>query len=274
MPESKQDRLRRMALETIEGKRKQGFFLPYRYADGVKAPGSYPAIEAVFDRHRDQFQSVLDEIDARASVLEAFAGPPPKPRWDQDWFPRADGAAAYAMVASRRPRKVIEVGSGHSTRFMAAAASSGAGITCIDPEPRADFGDLAVDWRRSVLSEAHLPMFEALEPGDFAFFDSSHLMMPGTDVDMIFNRILPALRRGVIVHIHDILLPDPYPDVWEWRGYNEQNCLGGWILAGGLKPLFSSRYAVTRMGAAEAGVLSRLPLNSGAVETSFWVEKS
>ncbi len=274
MPESKQDRLRRMALETIEGKRKQGFFLPYRYADGVKAPGPYPAVESVFDRCRDRFQSVLDQIEARAAVLEAFKGPAPKPRWDQDWFPRADAAAAYALVASRRPRRIIEVGSGHSTRFMAAAASNGAGIVCIDPEPRADFGDLAVDWRRSVLSDAHLPMFEALAPGDMAFFDSSHLMMPGTDVDMIFNRILPVLRPGVIVHIHDILLPDPYPAEWEWRGYNEQNGLGGWILNGGLTPLFSSRFAVTRMGAAEQGVLLRLPLNRGAIETSFWAEKA
>ncbi len=274
MPESKTDRLRRMAMETIEGTGKQGFFLPYRYADGVKAPGPYPAIEAVFDRCRDRFQSVLDEIEACAPALEAFAGPAPKPRWDQDWFPRTDGAAAYAMIASHRPRKVIEVGSGHSTRFMAAAASNGAGIVCIDPEPRADFGGLAVDWRRSVLSEAHMPMFEALAPGDVAFFDSSHLMMPGTDVDMILNRILPALRPGVIVHIHDILLPDPYPDIWEWRGYNEQNGLGGWILAGGLKPLFSSRYAVTRMGATDSGVLSRLPMNRDAVETGFWAEKA
>ena len=274
MPETKQQRLRRMALETIEGQRKQGFFLPYRYADQVRRPGPYPAVEAVFERCRDKFQAVLEEIEARAAALEAFAGPPPKPRWDQDWFPRADGAAAYALVASRRPRRIIEVGSGHSTRFMAAAASGGAGITCIDPEPRADFGDLAVDWRRAVLSDAHLPMFEALQPGDFAFFDSSHLSMPGTDVDMMFNRILPVLRPGVIVHIHDILLPDPYPEMWEWRGYNEQNALGGWILAGGLKPLFSSSYAVSRMGAADQGVLSRLPMNAGAIETSFWAEKA
>ena len=274
MAETKQERLRRMALETIEGKRKQGFFLPYRYADTVKAPGPYPAIEAVFQRHEGRFREVLEGIEACSHALERFNGPPPKPRWDQSWFPRTDGAAAYAMMATYRPRQVIEVGSGHSTRFMAAAAANGAGITCIDPEPRADFGDLAVDWRRAVLSEAHLPMFEQLRPGDFAFFDSSHLMMPGTDVDMIFNRILPVLRPGVIVHVHDILLPDPYPDVWEWRGYNEQNGLGGWILAGGLKPIFSSRYAVTRMGAAKEGVLSRLPMNADAIETSFWAEKT
>ena len=78
----------------------------------------------------------------------------------------------------------------------------------------------------------------------------------------------------MIVHIHDILFPDPYPDHWEWRGYQEQNGLGGWLLGGGLTPLFSSRYAVTRMGAAKAGVLSRLPIKDGAIETSLWAVRS
>ncbi|MEM7525499.1 MAG: class I SAM-dependent methyltransferase, partial [Pseudomonadota bacterium] len=168
-------------------------------------------------------------------------------------------------------------GSGHSTRFMAEAArAEGAEtrITCIDPEPRADFGALPVDWRAAVLSEAHLPLFADLTAGDIAFFDSSHILVPGCDVDMILNRILPILKPGVLVHIHDILLPDPYPDAWAWRGYAEQNGLGGWLLAGGLKPIFSSRYAVTRMNAASTGALARAPLKDGAVETSLWAEKS
>ena len=46
--------------------------------------------------------------------------------------------------------------------------------------------------------------------------------MPGTDVDFLLNRILPALPAGVLVHVHDVFLPDDYPADWEWRGYNEQ----------------------------------------------------
>lgn len=269
---SKRWRMVRMGLQTVLGLRRQGFFIPYRYAESVKAPGPYPAVEALFADHSETFQSVLDDIEAHADALEALRGPAPKPRWDQDWFPRIDGAAAFALVASRRPRRIIEVGSGHSTRFMAAAGD--AQITCIDPQPRADFGDLTIDWRQGVLDESHFPLFDDLAPGDIAFFDSSHLMMPGTDVDMIFNRIIPRLKAGVLIHIHDILFPDPYPDAWEWRGYSEQNALGGWLLSGALTPVFSSRYAATRMGAAASGVLSRLPLVDGAVETSLWVQKA
>lgn len=261
-----------MGLQTVLGARRQGFFIPYRYAESVKAPGPYPALEALFSAHEDAFRGVLDEIEAHADALTALKGPAPKPRWDQDWFPRLDGAAAFALVKSRHPKRIIEVGSGHSTRFLAAAGN--ATITCIDPQPRADFGDLEIDWHQGVLDESHFALFDALEAGDIAFFDSSHLMMPGTDVDMIFNRIIPRLKPGVLIHIHDILFPDPYPDSWEWRGYSEQNALGGWLLSGALTPVFSSRYAATRMGAVNSGVLSRLPFKAGAIETSLWVQKT
>ncbi|QIE57684.1 class I SAM-dependent methyltransferase [Pikeienuella piscinae] len=266
-----------MAERTLSGEGREGFFIPYRHAASVAPPGPYAAIERLFADHEAEFREVLAEIEARAAALEALNGPPPRPRWDQDWFPRADGAAAYAMVVARRPRRIVEVGSGHSTRFMTEAARA-AGletrITCIDPAPRAALLDLAVEWRGELLSGAHEALFAALESGDIAFFDSSHVLVPGSDVDMILNRILPALRPGVIVHVHDILLPDPYPLGWEWRGYAEQNGLGPWLLSGGLKPLFSAHYAVTRMRAAEAGVLSRLKLRPQARETSLWAVRA
>ena len=265
------EKAKAMMERTLSGVAKEGVFIPYRHAGEIAAPGPYPAFEALFAAAEPAFRDVLAEIEARAAALKAFAGPPPLPRWDQDWFPRADGAAAYALAESRRPKRVIEVGSGHSTRFLAAA---GAPVLCIDPAPRAALAGLAVEWREELLSEAHLPLFAALEPGDFAFFDSSHVLVPGSDVDMILNRILPALRPGVIVHVHDVLLPDPYPADWEWRGYAEQNGLGGWLLSGALRPLFASHYAMSRMGAAETGVLSRLSLRPGARETSLWAVKA
>ncbi|WP_340107781.1 class I SAM-dependent methyltransferase [Pikeienuella sp. HZG-20] len=271
------ERARKMAERTLSGAAREGFFIPYRHADAVAPPGPYPAFEALFAAAEGEFRTILAEIERRGAALAALDGPPPRPRWGQDWFPRADGAAAYAIVAARRPARIIEVGSGHSTRFMAEAAraeGTGARITCIDPAPRAALGDLPVEWVGALLSERHLPLFEALAPGDVAFFDSSHVLVPGSDVDMILNRILPALRPGVLVHFHDILLPDPYPETWEWRGYAEQNGFGPWLLSGGMRPLFSSRYAVTRMRAAETGALSRLPLHAGAVETSLWAVKA
>ncbi|MEM9146877.1 MAG: class I SAM-dependent methyltransferase, partial [Pseudomonadota bacterium] len=114
--------------------------------------------------------------------------------------------------------------------------------------------------------------FQALEPGDIAFFDGSHLLWEGTDCDLVLNRILPALAPGVLVHIHDVTLPDPYPQSWGWRGYTEQLGLAGWLM-GGCRLRFASWYAVSRMGAAARPGLAALALPEGALETSLWLER-
>ena len=266
----------RMGLATLLCGGAQGFFSPYRYAGSVERPGPYSALEAAFHGAEPVFAGVLDEIDTHGERLAGLDGPPPEPRWGQSWFPRLDGAAAYALVRSHAPGRIVEVGSGHSTRILvraAADANAGTRITCIDPQPRAALRGLEVEWRECVLGAADLPLFEALEPGDIAFFDSSHILWPGTDVDMMLNRILPVLAPGVLVHIHDILLPDPYPSAWEWRGYTEQNGLAGWLLGGGCEVVFSSHYALTRMGAAKRPGIARLPLPEGAFETSLWLRR-
>lgn len=262
----------RMGLETLAG-RPQGFFAPYRYADTVRPPSTYFGIEAQFRKVEPEIFGVLKHIDRHAKILQTLRGPPPVPRWDQSWFPRLDGAAAYALVRRAQPRRIVEVGSGHSTRMLArAAADSGAKtrITCIDPAPRADIAALGVDWRDRVLDDEDFELFQGLQAGDIAFFDSSHLLWPGTDVDIILNRILPMLAPGVLIHIHDILLPDPYPADWTWRGYTEQLGLAGWLF-GGCGIVFSSHYALTRMAAAERPAIAALPLPEGARETSLWL---
>ncbi len=71
--------------------------------------------------------------------------------------------------------------------------------------------------------------------------------MPGSDVDHLLNHRLPRLANGVVVHIHDVLLPDPYPVSWAWRGYNEQLLVAALLQGGSVEPLFASHYVVTRM---------------------------
>ncbi|MEM7059189.1 MAG: class I SAM-dependent methyltransferase [Pseudomonadota bacterium] len=266
------DRWRQMGLETLQAGRAQGFFTPYRYADRVKAPAGYPELETLFKAAESSMEHVLKDIDFYASDLAALNGPPPIPRWDQTWFPRLDGAAAWAIVRSHTPEQIIEVGSGHSTRMLAHALGDASRITCIDPEPRADIKALGVTHHARVLSADDVGMFAPLESNDIAFFDSSHILWPGTDVDITLNRIIPALKPGVLIHIHDILLPDPYPQEWEWRGYTEQNGVAP-LLLGACEIVFSSHYALTRMGAATRPGVKALPIPDGAFETSLWLRR-
>jgi hypothetical protein len=132
-----------------------------------------------------------------------------------------------------------------------------------------------VTWVQSLLDRSHFPLIDALAAGDILFVDSSHILWPGTDVDMLFARLLPRLAPGVLVHLHDIFLPDGYPPAWRWRGYSEQQGVAALLAGGGYDIVFSSHFALTRLDARRAApVLAELPLPEGAFETSLWLRKA
>lgn len=265
-----------LGLPTLLGGRPRGWFIPHRHADAAPAPAHYAALEPLFRAAEPAFRDWLAGLADFAEDLARLEGPPPIPRWTQDWFPRLDGATAYAMLRRRRPARVVEVGSGHSTRFLARAVADGGlstAITAIDPAPRADIASLPVTLIRRPLQQAGLEPFAALAPGDLLLIDSSHILMPGSDVDLLFTEVLPRLPAGVAVQVHDIFLPDGYPPDWAWRGYNEQQGLVGWLAGGRARLLFSSHYAATRLAAAvAASAVGSLPLARGARETALWLE--
>jgi hypothetical protein len=265
-----------MGLATLLGPRPQGFFIPHRHADRV-VPGGYPALEPRFAARSEAFLELLAEIEAWVPALLTMQGPAPAPRLDQDWFPTLDAAAAYAIVRRTRPRRIVEVGSGHSTRFLARAIADGGlttSLTCIDPAPRASLDGLAVDWLPHLVQDAPQSCFTGLQPGDMLFIDSSHVLMPGSDVDLLLNQVLPVLAPGAIVHVHDIFLPDPYPESWIWRGYNEQSAIAAMLQGEAYELLFASHYIASRHGDRLAhGPLAALPHLESAFESSLWLQK-
>ena len=260
----------------------RGFFIPYHGVDQVPGPGEspgYAAIESRFEASEGAFLAHLDAIEEHAATLEKLGGePPPAPRWTQDWFPRLDAAAAYAMVRRWRPRRIVEIGSGHSTRFLARAiadAGLNTRIAAIDPAPRANLAGLGIELLRVPVQQAGDAPFTELRAGDLLMVDSSHVLMPGTDVDFVLNRVLPGLPADVLVHFHDIFLPGNYPVDWHWRGYNEQQAVATLITSGAYVPEFASAYVVSRRtDRLRKGVLGRLPFMAGAHESSLWLRKA
>jgi predicted O-methyltransferase YrrM len=265
----------RFGLSTVLCLKPRGFFVPYRYADSVEEQ-DYPALRPYFEEAEPRMVGVLAEIEAHGGNLRRILNGEGPARFDQDWFPRLDAAAAYAIVRRERPTRVVEIGSGHSTRFMARAVADGTlatRITCIDPAPRASLARLRVEHLPALLRGADPALFRGLGPADILFIDSSHIAMPGTDVDRLFLDVLPRLASGVLVHVHDITLPDAYPPEWAWRGYNEQLLVGA-LLQGGYELLFASHYAKTAFPSSfTRGILAELPLSRGAHETSVWLRK-
>ena len=270
-----------LGLLTVLGLARKGFFIPYRFADTLPTPGSVPSysiIEDLFEKASPIFETVLADASKFSSDLKAIDGQsPPEPKWTQSWFPTLDAAIAYTLVRTQKPKRIIEIGSGHSTRFLFRAAKDGAQnthITAIDPEPSRGVENLNIDFHPNTIREIDLKIFESLRFGDILFIDSSHVVVPGSDVDDLINRIIPSLPVGILIHIHDIFLPDDYPPEWDWRGYNEQQIIAPLLTSGAYQAIFSSHYLATRMGdKIKNSLISDLPNLDDGLPSSLWLKK-
>jgi predicted O-methyltransferase YrrM len=197
--------------------------------------------------------------------------------FDNAYFSSPDTEVLYTIIGLHRPKTIIEIGSGNSTRVMRQAVMDHAletRIVSVDPDPRVDIAAYA--------DEVHRANVETLEAdaiagrlglGDILFIDSSHIMAIGGDLSFLYFQVLPRLTPGVLVHIHDIFLPYEYPQDWvrHYRfGFNEQLLLNGilqWsnalevIWPGHLLQKSSPRFAAC------------FPHANGRRAQSFWVHK-
>ncbi|MGH9891524.1 MAG: class I SAM-dependent methyltransferase [bacterium] len=159
---------------------------------------------------------------------------PIEPFYRNMFFPGLDCAALYTFVAELNPRSYIEIGSGNSTKFVARAIrdqSLKTQVTSIDPNPRADIDALCDRNIRSPLEDCNPAIFEEMEQGDILFFDGSHRCLQNSDVTCFFLEVIPRLPSGVVIHIHDIFLPEDYPPEWFDRSYSEQYLLAVFLMA-------------------------------------------
>ena len=272
-------------LATVLGIKPLGFFIPCRYAAQASSnsAASFASVEKIFANARQNFGAVIGDIEACAPELRAIAAADrlagdAQPHFRQGLFPRLDAAAAYALARRYKPGRIVEIGAGYSTRFLATAIAEGGfdcRLTTIDPSPRKVVNLSGIEIIETTVQEAGHAPFDDLAPGDFLIVDSSHILMPGSDVDMVLNAILPRAPRGLLVHFHDIFLPDAYPREWDWRAYNEQNAVAALLTSGdAFEVLFASHYAATRMPDLLAGtVISEIGLPDGVFETSLWLRK-
>ncbi|MBM3287525.1 MAG: class I SAM-dependent methyltransferase [Candidatus Eisenbacteria bacterium] len=142
-------------------------------------------------------------------------------------YPTPDAEIYAAMILDHRPPSIVEIGAGYST-MIARKVSSEHGlqsrITVIDPEPRADVrghADVIINRRVEEIGADHLP----LDGGALLFIDSSHIARARGDIPQIYNKILPSVPAGTLVHVHDVFIPYDYPFLYQKRLYTEQYVL-------------------------------------------------
>ncbi|HSB28813.1 MAG TPA: class I SAM-dependent methyltransferase [Pyrinomonadaceae bacterium] len=147
--------------------------------------------------------------------------PPSVFNFDNEYFAGFDAAVYYSLIRHLTPNRVIEIGSGYSTRIAHEALNRNSEegrpgtLTCVEPNPdRLTGQELQLELIETRVEEIPLAFFSCLDAGDILFIDSSHTVKFGSDVCYELLEILPSLKSGVWVHVHDIFFPHDYPAEW------------------------------------------------------------
>jgi predicted O-methyltransferase YrrM len=243
-----------------------------------------PAELAGIDLRSDAQLALVDEL-ARYAADQPFGAEPKdglRYHYDNDYFGWGDGLVLFCMLRHLRPARVVEVGSGFSSALMLDTAErfldAAPELVFIEPFPGRLQGLLrdADKDRVTLLSQpvqdVDRAVFDRLEPGDVLFIDSSHVTKVGSDVNLLLLEVVPRLRPGVHVHVHDVVWPFEYARKWVYQGraWNEAYLLRA-LLVG--NPRLRITFWSSQLAACHSEqVAAALPLWQRDSGTSMWLE--
>lgn len=194
-------------------------------------------------------------------------------------FDGVDALVYYCMIRFLKPKKIIEVGSGWSTKIAANAVLKNKDTKLISiepyPQPILDKGFLGLSQLiKKKVEKVPFSKFEDLEANDILFIDSSHTVKIGGDVNYLFFEILPRLKKGVYIHVHDIFFPYDYPRDWvmkEHRFWSEQYLLQAFLVHNNSFEIFYSNSLMGDKYPKEVKkIFSSSPFYKGG---SIWLKK-
>lgn len=144
---------------------------------------------------------------------------------DNIYFKGTDALVTHFLILKYKPSKIYEIGSGFSSALMydinQVYFDGRIELLNIEPNPERLFTVLDkknIHHLRAYIQDVDTHNFEALEDNDVLFVDSSHVSKTDSDLNYILFNILPQLKKGVIIHFHDIFFPFEYPMTWLEQG--------------------------------------------------------
>jgi predicted O-methyltransferase YrrM len=201
-------------------------------------------------------------------------------------FGPGDAECYYSMIREKKPKKIIEIGSGNSTLIALEAINKNKSedstykceLICIEPFEMNWLESLGVTVIRKLVEDIEVDFFKQLNKNDILFIDSSHVIRPQGDVLYEYLSILPALNAGVIIHIHDITTPSDYPYEWvieDARFWNEQYLLESFLSCNNsFEILCSLAYLRNKFSSDFFQAFPVIKNNPNFGATSFWIEKT
>jgi predicted O-methyltransferase YrrM len=200
-------------------------------------------------------------------------------------FSFADALMLRTMLIVHKPKRVIEVGSGFSSAVMLDTideANLQTKLEFIDPYPAALHGRLLTRDQNSKrieiidkpIQDVDLTIFSSLGADDILFIDSTHVLKSQSDVCREFFDIFPLLKKGVIIHLHDIFYPFEYPRSWLLDLRYSWNEIYGLRLFLMYNTSFETIFFNNMFGKLEEKVVrSTCPLYMENIGGSFWMRK-
>jgi hypothetical protein len=199
-------------------------------------------------------------FNGEMSGIRDYPGDPLSFHFGNKAFESGDAEYWYNLIRLVKPTRIFEVGSGNSTLMARRAIKANQNEdpsyrckhVCIEPYEQPWLERAGVTVVRKRVQDVGRELFQELERGDILFIDSSHVIRPQGDVLFEYLELLPILRSGVIVHVHDIMTPRDYPREWivdEVKFWNEQYLLEAfltsnkdWRVLGALNYLHHNHY--------------------------------
>jgi predicted O-methyltransferase YrrM len=180
-----------------------------------------------------RYAAEITDLQAPAAARTDF-------RLNNGSFESGDAEYLYQLIRAKKPGRIIEIGSGHSTLIAQRAVKRNreevAGYECehlcIEPFEAPWLDEAGVTVVRKRVETVDSALFARLGANDLLFIDSSHVIRPQGDVVTEYLEILPALQPGVLVHVHDVFSPRDYLREWVlerlWL-WNEQYLLEAFL---------------------------------------------
>jgi hypothetical protein len=196
-----------------------------------------------------------------------------------DAFSGLDAYAYYGLLRHLKPRHVIEVGAGVSSTLLARALVANGKpceVTLIDPAPRWPvLGELPENWKvlPKLVQHVDVENFADLRAGDVLFYDGSHCVRTGSDVNWLFFEVLPVLAPGVWIHVHDVFWPRDYWEDWifdEGLSWNEQYFVQAFLMH---NESYRVRFAAKMLYHYERDALEKSFAGDIVHAGSLWMEK-